>query len=318
MKSGSVWSLIFYVLLLTVMVIVVLIVLGLILGSFINAFVWRHYRRAELALELEQLQQVGKGSAKRAAELKSKRAGLSINHGRSMCTHCKHELGPLDLIPVFSFIWLRGKCRYCGERIEDTPLAELLLPLFFVVSYVWWPLGFSGQGLLVFMFWLIFVAGFTALILYDLRWFLLPHSIVLPLIGLAVVQVVSVATFYHGGGQTALNALLGALVIGGLFYVLYKVSHEQWIGGGDVTLGVLLGLLVGGPMKSFMVIFIASLLGTLLAVPLLALGKANRSTHLPFGPFLMFGAVITMLFGTRILDWYTTSFLHISGAFLLH
>jgi leader peptidase (prepilin peptidase)/N-methyltransferase len=167
----------------------------------------------------------------------------------------------------------------------------------------------QGEGIVSFVFWLVFVVGFVALIIYDLRWFLLPHSIVLPLIGLAVVYVLLEAFALGGGTAVLLAAFWGAVTIGGLFYVLFKFSQEKWIGGGDITLGVLLGLLVGGPAKAFLLIFVASLLGTLVAVPLLLARRATRSTHLPFGPFLILAGVIVMLFGQQIIDWYTTDFL---------
>jgi leader peptidase (prepilin peptidase)/N-methyltransferase len=287
------------------MVILILALLGVCLGSFINAFVWRHYKLAELK------------EAGRAVSRQKKKAGkqptaseLSITTGRSMCTHCHHPLAAKDLIPVVSYLWLRGKCRYCGKPIEDTPLAELLTPLLFVLSYVFWPdpLTLTGGGLFMFVGWLVFVVGLVALILYDLRWFLLPHNIVLPLIGLASAYDLVQAFVFGGGVAVLTSAFWGALVIGGLFYALYKISNEQWIGGGDITLGVLLGLLVGGPSKAFLLIFIASFLGTLIAVPLLALKRATRTTHLPFGPFLILAACIVMLFGTDIIGWYTGSF----------
>lgn len=286
------------------MVVAILIILGVCLGSFINAFVWRHYRQMELQEQIDELQGA-KAKQKQLKMLEHERKTLSVVKGRSMCTHCGHPLAARDLIPVVSFVLLRGRCRYCGKRIEDSPLAELLTPILFVVSYLFWPFALQGTGLFMFIMWLVFLVGFVMLILYDLRWFLLPHGIVLPLIGLAIAEVVIVASVFDGGVTALINAVWGAVIIGGLFFVLYRVSNEQWIGGGDITLGILLGLLVGGPANGLLVIFLASLLGTLVALPLLALKKAARSTHLPFGPFLIIAAVITMLWGGHIVAWYT-------------
>lgn len=288
------------------MVILILILVGLCLGSFVNAFVWRLREQDELSARREELE----GKKTKAKELKAldaRLADLSISRGRSMCGHCHHTLAPKDLVPVFSYLLLRGKCRYCRARIQDSPLAELMTPVLFVVSYVFWPLQLQGSGLFLFIAWLVFLVGFVILALYDLRWYELPHKVVLPLIALAAVQVFISAFVFKEGSEVILAAFYGALVIGGLFYALYRISHEQWIGFGDVTLGILLGLLVGGPAHAFLLIFIASLAGTLIALPLLATGKATRSTHLPFGPFLMLGAVIVMLFGSRLLAWYTST-----------
>ena len=286
------------------MVIIVLLVLGLCFGSFVNAFVWRFRRQAELREEQAS---------------KAEIAAISIANGRSMCVHCKHELAAKDLVPVVSFLLLRGRCRYCRKPIQDTPLAEIVTPLLFIVSYVFWPLGFEGAGLLAFCTWLVCLVGFVALSLYDLRWYELPHRIVLPLIALVVVSLVVEATLFGGGTQTLQHAGWGALFGGGLFYLLYLFSPKEtledgtkvsrWIGFGDITLGTLLGLLVGGPGNALLLIFVASLLGTLLAVPLLATGKATRSSHLPFGPFLMAAAVIVKLWGASLIGWYLGKFL---------
>lgn len=189
-------------------------------------------------------------------------------------------------------------------------MAELLTPLLFVVSYLFWPLGFNGAGLVTFVIWLIFIVGFVALVLYDLRWQLLPYSITIPLAVLALVQVVAVAVMEQDW-TIFVQALSGALVVGGLFYVLYAVSKGKWIGDGDIPLGILLGLLAGGPGKGFLVIFGASLLGTLIAVPLMLAGKADRTSHLPFGPFLIVAGFITVLWGDRIIGWYTRTFMQI-------
>ena len=304
------------------MVIVILVVLGICFGSFVNAFVWRFHEQAKLA-DRQQQGSIGKLARAASSKLRGKRQltadELSISKGRSMCVHCYHELAAKDLIPVVSYVWLRGKCRYCRKPIQDTPLAELLTPLLLVASYFFWPLGLSGAGLFVFCLWLVFLVGFVMLTLYDLRWYELPHRIVLPLIGLAVLQIVIVATVYHGGLSTLATAGWGGLVGGGLFYVLYLVSPKtkledgtemsKWIGGGDITLGTLLGLLVGGPGNALLLIFTASLIGTLVAVPLMATGRANRGSHLPFGPFLMAGAVIVMLWGAMVISWYSRQLL---------
>lgn len=292
--------------LLLVMVIIVLIALGLVLGSFVNALVYRLRRQDELHTLKESGKESKKGN-KQTEAADTELASLSITKGRSMCTHCKHQLSTRDLIPVFSYLSLRGKCRYCGNPIADTPLAELLTPALFVVSYVFWPQELSGAGLFTFVLWLVFLTGFVALTLYDLRWFELPHRIVIPLIGLALLQVLVAAFVYGEGVGVLIGALFGALVIGGTFYALYRISKEKWIGFGDVTLGTLLGLLAGSAPKAFLLVFLASLIGTLIAVPLLVSGKASRTSHLPFGPFLILAATIVVLFGQSILDWYTSS-----------
>lgn len=255
------------------MITVALAVLGLCLGSFVNALVWR---------------------------LRTKKDWVKK---RSVCTHCGHVLSAIDLIPVFSWLMLRGKCRYCREPITaQYPLVELLTALLFVVSYSFWPAKIEGLEVLLFGFWLVVVTGFIALAVYDLRWFLLPNKIIYPLIGLAFVQVL--LRTLDKGAYVLTDALWGVIVGAGVFYLLFQISGGKWIGGGDVKLGVIIGLLVGGALQAFMVIFIASLLGTLFAVPLLLIKKLKKSSQVPFGPFLIGATIIVYLFGSDLIRFY--------------
>jgi len=267
--------------------------LGLIFGSFCNAVIWRLHEQQERS-----------ASKKR----KSDHRDLSIVTGRSICTHCGHVLSAWDLIPVVSYIWLRGKCRYCHKRIEDTPLPEILLPLLFAGSYIWWPYGFGASTIdfskIMFGIWLLALVGFVILALYDLRWYLLPDRVVFPVIGLAGLSVLVQLLFSQDKLTVLATAAWGILLTAGLFYALYMVSKGTWIGFGDVKLAIALGLFVGGPVNALLLIFIASLSGSLAAIPLLVQGKPVHTTRIPFGPFLLLSTVLVMLFGSALSTWY--------------
>jgi leader peptidase (prepilin peptidase)/N-methyltransferase len=202
-----------------------------------------------------------------------------------------------------SFLSLGGRCRYCRHRIDDTPIAEILTVLLFVLSYAYWPLPLHGAGLLEFVCWLIFVTGFMGLAIYDLKWFLLPNRVVYPLLALAVVQVLTVALFFSGGTNLLLGSLWGLLVGGGFFYLLFQLSGGKWIGGGDVKLGAVLGIIVGGPLNACLVLFGASLIGTVITLPLIITGRAKRTTVIPFGPFLLVATIVVRIFGASIVMW---------------
>jgi prepilin signal peptidase PulO-like enzyme (type II secretory pathway) len=271
------------------MIVLLLIVFGVCLGSFVNALVWRLHEQGKL---------------KKAKKKSGTSPDLSIVKGRSMCPHCHHALAAKDLIPVLSWLQLRGKCRYCHKPYDDTPLTELLVPLLFLLSYAYWPLTFNTRGELLFVFWLVFLVGFVALIIYDIRWQLLPNRIVYPLLGLAIIEVLLMVGLFDGRLMTLRSDVLGAAIGGGIFYLLFQVSNGRWIGGGDVKLGAVLGLIVGGPWPALLLLFLASCLGSLTAVPLLLTGKAKRSTRLAFGPFLIVAAIIVYLFGASMIAWY--------------
>lgn len=270
-----------------VMLTFLFILLGLCFGSFVNALVYRLHEQDD--------------------EPKAK--DLSILKGRSMCPNCKHELAAKDLIPVLSWVQLRGKCRYCGKRFDDTPVTELLVPILFVFSYVFWPSStFYLLPSILFGLWLALIVGFVALAIYDIRWYLLPNKIVFPLQAIAgVFAVISIAVFpdTHSFWQLVFGLVFSA----GLFWAIYTVSKGKWIGFGDVKLAVVIGLILGRGDLALLMLFVASALGSLIAIPMLITGKANRSTRLPFGPFLIFASIVTYLFGSSLIAWYTSRFL---------
>lgn len=273
------------------MAIFVLVVLGLCFGSFINALVWRLHEQQK-------------------TKSKKKRDALSIAHGRSMCPNCGHTLAAKDLLPVVSWLSLWGKCRYCQAPISrQYPIVELLTAALFVASYIYWPGDNPGitQSIQLGL-WLVVLVGLIALAVYDLRWYLLPNRLVFPLQALALFFALS--RFVIGMDGYTIVQLIGSLIISsGLFWTLYTVSKGELIGYGDVKLGVVLGLVLGRVDLAFLMLFCASLLGSLAALPLLLTGKAKRTTHIPFGPFLISGTIFVFLFGARLVEYYTSNLL---------
>lgn len=260
-----------------VFLVIYLAALGLIFGSFVNALVWRLHNKRNWVSE------------------------------RSECPHCHHKLAAIDLIPVLSFVALKGKCRYCGKKIEDTPAPEIVTALLFVVSYICWPVELHGSGLFQFVCWLIILVAFMALVVYDLKWFLLPDKIVFPLTGFVALQVITQHIAYHFAWHEMLAAAAGAIVLSGIFYVLFIVSDGSWIGGGDVKLAVALGLIAGDPLRATLLLFFASIIGVAVSLPSMAKkkGKAALKVQIPFGPFLIAATILIQLFGSPIIHWYT-------------
>jgi prepilin signal peptidase PulO-like enzyme (type II secretory pathway) len=255
--------------------------LGLCFGSFVNAFVWRIRKKKNWTSE------------------------------RSVCVRCGHVLAPQDLIPVLSWIFLRGRFRYCKKLISvQYPLVELVGSLSFGLSYIYWPHALNEAADYIFFgAWLLVLIGLLALAIYDLRWMLLPNKILFPLI--YVQTVVIIAGWVIGGSMVPSlpSAVAGIACSFGLFYVLFQVSKGKWIGGGDVKLGILIGLLVGGPFPALLVLFLASLFGTIVTLPLLMSGKKELTGKISFGPYLIGALFVVYLFGQSIIDWYAGYFL---------
>jgi prepilin signal peptidase PulO-like enzyme (type II secretory pathway) len=291
------------------MVIVILAVVGLCLGSFVNALVWRLHEQEKLEAEISELGKK-KSGAKKAKALNARMKELSLSKGRSMCTHCGHRLSARDLIPVLSWLELRGRCRYCHKPIgRQYPIVEAATAASFIVSYVFWPTAFDTAGKVNFAAWLIMLTGFIALTIYDLRWMVLPNRIIYPLIVLAAALGIANAVIFGGGPEYVRDAVIGVAIGGGFFYIIFEVSKGKWIGGGDVKLGFLLGFLLASPAHAFLALFVASLIGTLVAVPGLITKKLSATSHIPFGPFLILATIILKLAGTAIVEWYRRQFL---------
>lgn len=278
------------------MVIVILGIAGLCLGSFVNALVWR-------------LHSISTETSKKKPSQRYL-AQLSVARGRSMCPHCKHQLAAQDLIPILSWLMLKGKCRYCKQPISvQYPAVELATAAFFIVSYLWWPVALNGAQISIFVLWLVLLVGFMALIVYDLRWLLLPNRIIYPLGAIAAAMSIIEVSTATRPAIALVNLILAVAVGGGIFYVLFQVSAGKWIGGGDVKLGWLLGLVAGTPGRSLLLIFLAAVLGSLFSVPLLATQRLKRTSTIPFGPFLIIAAIIVQLYGASILVWYQRTIL---------
>lgn len=249
---------------------------GLCLGSFVNAAVWRIKHKKDLMF------------------------------ARSECTKCHYKLEWYDLIPVLSWLFLKGKCRKCHKPISaQYPIVELGVAAFFVASLAFWPNALNTvNDLLQFAIWLIAGVGLSILVVYDIRWLILPDKVVAPLIGLGLGM-----TILHGIEATSFSSFLidvfgSLLILSGFYLVLYIVSSGKWVGFGDIKLGAALALLLCNWQLAVLAFFLANLIGTLFFAPALSAGKIKRSAHIPFGPFLIAGFLIAGLFGQSIIDWY--------------
>lgn len=227
--------------------------------------------------------------------------------GRSECEHCHHQLAVRDLVPIASWLLLRGKCRYCQKAIGASALlSELGLGFAFMLSYCAWPYGFEtvlSGGL--FGIWLVVLVLLAILFLYDARWGELPDKVVFPLI--AVTALFFVGKFIVAGdmsvGTMMLEALYAVAPIAGTYGLLYFISKGAWVGFGDVKLGIALGLLLGW-QGALVALVLANFIGFLFVLPGLVSKKLDKGSHVPFGPFLILASVISMLYGSYLVDAY--------------
>lgn len=225
-----------------------------------------------------------------------------------MCAHCKHQLAWYDLIPLISWLSLLGKCRYCRKPIGwQAPILELSMAGLFAVSYIWWPFTIAEYmelTVVLFALWLVSLVVMLLLLAYDLRWMLLPNRLVGILFGLSLAYI-GVREAFLGPNVVSLLQIVGSVgVTSGLFWLLYQISGGKWIGGGDVKLGVPLGIFIAEPTRAALMLFLASVLGSIVGVVLILRRGKSRDVQIPFGPFLILATIIVVLFGDSFIDWY--------------
>lgn len=229
---------------------------------------------------------------------------LSILKGRSMCVHCGHQLHILDLVPVFSWLALRRKCRYCNKPISwQYPLVEVLFAIALLISYIFWPLN-SGGWLLYLQFsaWAQLLVVMAALFIYDLKWMILPTTLVRFAMVLSILMI-GLQLLDSKENSIILSAFIGSALLGGLFWLIYQISDTKWIGGGDVRLGFAIGLLLGW-QKTILCVALAAYLGTVIIAIAFVFRKFSLKMKLPFGPLLIAGWYISFIWGQQIIDWY--------------
>lgn len=227
--------------------------------------------------------------------------------GRSQCPKCGHQLAARDLIPLLSWLSQRGRCRYCRKKISPIyPLSELIMVANFTISYYFWPGGLSSASSKYLLAgWLIISIALFSLALYDLRWQLLPNKILYPAALIAITyRFIYILTYSTDKSGELLQWLGAVAVASGIFWVIYQVSSGKWIGFGDVRLGLITGSVLGSVSKAVFMIFLASLLGVIVASPSVLINKEHLRKKVAYGPYLILATAISLLFGGSIINWY--------------
>lgn len=231
--------------------------------------------------------------------------GKSIVLPPSHCPACGRRLTPLELVPVFSYLALRGRCYRCRSPIPLRVLGmEVALGL--LAAYLWWTRGFSPASLVLF--------GYCSLLLLmaaiDLEHGIIPNALVYP----GVAAGLLLAPWWHrlglevrflgstAPGYVFLGSLAGGAVAAGVF-TLVILLYPQGMGWGDAKMAGAIGLAAGIPGAAVAVLG-AILSGGLVAGLLLALGRRRRKQSIPFGPFLALGGILALLWGRPLWCWY--------------
>lgn len=235
--------------------------LGLILGSFLSVLMERLFHNEK-----------------------------GILWGRSHCPSCKKNLEARDLIPLLSYLWLKGRCRFCKEKISGWyPLLELASMALYLALF------WKVQNVQLFLWFVPHFFVLLFILFFDLRYRAIDDRVLIPGIIYAFV-----ANFFIGD---AVSGILGAAVGTSFFGLQYLISRGRWIGSGDLRIGAFLGFFLGWPM-TLLAILLGYILGSLVSLYLLATKVAHPKTAVPLGPFLVAGSVLAFFFGDQVLELY--------------
>ena len=243
-------------------------IFGLIVGSFLNCVIWRMSK------------------------------GESFIFGRSYCPKCKHDLNFFDLFPILSFLFLKGRCRYCKEKISyQYPLVEFFTGLLFLFLYLNLGIGVD------LIFWLVLISLFIIIFVYDIKYYTIPDRLVFLLILLSIIRILY--SFFAGliYFNDVVLYFLSAIGASLFFFLIWFFSKGMAMGFGDVKLAFLIGLILGWP---YIVIglFLGFLFGAIVGTIMIILKKRQKDSEIPFAPFLLLGMFVAYFFGEIILNWY--------------
>ncbi|MCK4772969.1 MAG: prepilin peptidase [Candidatus Latescibacteria bacterium] len=255
-----------------VLALILVLTAGLAIGSFLNVVIYRVPRK------------------------------ISFVADRSLCPHCGRSLRWFHNIPVLSYLVLRGKCAFCATGISIRyPLVEVLNGLFYF--YLYWQYGLSFQTAAL----ALLSSALLVIFFIDLEFRIIPDGITLP--GMIIALGVSLIP----DGIGIVNATIGLLVGGGALYLIALLGDwlfkKESMGGGDIKMAAMLGAFLG--WQKVLLIFISSaVIGLAISLALMAFSaRLRRERTVPFGPFLSIAAMLAMVAGDRIIDFYVTNFL---------
>ena len=220
----------------------------------------------------------------------------SIVHPRSMCPSCQNTIRFYDNIPILSYLWLGGRCRYCKTPISIRYLlVELMGGLFCLSVFLKYGLTFPA------MVYYVFIATLIVITFIDIDHRIIPDYLSLP--GIPIFFLASLAL----PSLTYWDALIGILVGGGSLFLVawtyHLITKKEGMGGGDIKLLAMIGALIGWKGVLF-TIFISSAAGALSGMTIMLLTRQSMKLAVPFGPFLAIGAIAYIFFGPQLIYWY--------------
>lgn len=253
-------------------------VMGLVWGSFLNVVVYRSSH------------------------------GKSFVTGRSICPNCKKVIPWKYNVPILSFIFLQGKCAFCKKKISwQYPLIEtmtgLLFLWWFMIGKSFFQLTGNSYAVIQPIFWLVVGMIFLVIFMTDMLYGLIPDSVNLFFLTVVLFYRVFLVSVGIMDPKDFVVSIITSVIIGGFFLFLVWITKGKGMGWGDVKLSPILALLLGWP-KALVALFCAFVVGAIVGLVLIAFKKKKMKQTIPFGPFLITGAMIALVWGNQIWSWY--------------
>ena len=267
-------------------------IIGLMVGSFLNVVI---YRLPEM-MKRNWLQQCAELHGKAIETLPT----FNLITPRSACPHCGHKITALENIPIISYLALRGRCSQCQARISPRyPIVEAVTAL--MSGFVAWHFGYSLITIAV----LIFVWSLIALAVIDLNTQLLPDDITLPLLWLGVL--VNMNDGFTDLHSAIIGVMAGYLSLWSIYWCFKLITGKEGMGYGDFKLLAAIGAWLGWSMLPIVILF-SSLVGAIAGVGLIITAKLKKNIPIPFGPYLVGGALIALFWGEKLNRAYSGLF----------
>lgn len=265
---------------LTIYIATIIFVFGTVIGSFLNVLIYR--------LPI----------------------GLEFVKTNSMCTNCKHRLNWYDLFPLFSWIFLGGKCRYCKSKISARyPIVEALNGAFYVLVYLFLSGGNAIEGLnLTLVGYMIVFSCLIVIAWIDFEHQIIPDSMWISIFVGGLFIVADTVIKGEFTKEFIISKIIGLFAVSGFFFLIGMLSKGAWMGGGDVKLMAAAGFVLG--WKAVIVsMFFGAFAGVIFAIGRKIVSKKEMRGIIPFGPFLAIGVGLCAFVGEAIFNWYLNMFI---------
>ncbi len=274
-------------------------VLGLLIGSFLNVVIWRLPRMLHQDWTSQcytYIQEHSNLFPNISPPIQPDQESFNLVKPGSQCPYCHHSIGPLENIPVLSFLFLKGRCLKCHHPISwRYPLIEIVTALFSIITAFYF--GFTWQTFAA----LLLTWSLIALTTIDLDHQLLPDDITIPMLWLGLIF--NMQSLFTTLSSAIIGVIAGYLFLWSIYWLFKLITHKEGMGYGDFKLLAMLGAWLGWQALP-KIILLSSLVGAIVGIGLILLKRHKRSDPLPFGPFLALAGWVTLIWGDKLSQYY--------------